>query len=164
MNETKCCVSWICLLAGPDDELVRSKHFAPDKYTILLYINKVLCYRLPCGIHMYSCHVIYVTESVVAYCVCRPKQVFVREKSFSVFMILNVREKYTVINSGTCKRNRRDYLEPGLNRGRRQQVHYRLSDHWLLCLFTIQLNGRITETVLPKLTQPLCHCPTPSLY
>ena len=29
-----------------------SKHVALSKYIILLCINKVLCYRLTCGIHM----------------------------------------------------------------------------------------------------------------
>jgi len=29
--------SWICLLGGPEDELIRSKHVALTKYTIFLY-------------------------------------------------------------------------------------------------------------------------------
>ena len=40
--------SWICLLGGPEDDLIRSKHVALTKYTIFFYINTVLCYRLTC--------------------------------------------------------------------------------------------------------------------
>ena len=63
--------------------------------------------------------------------------------------LLVYRRKYKLVNSGTYEENRRYYLGPDLNFGRRQQVHYSLSDQWLFCLFTVQLNEWITETVPP---------------
>ena len=43
--------SWICLLGGPEDHLIRLKH-VPWQTILFLCINKVLCYRLACCIYM----------------------------------------------------------------------------------------------------------------
>ena len=43
--------SWICLLGGPEDDLIRPKHVALTK-VLFLYINIVFCYQLTCCIYM----------------------------------------------------------------------------------------------------------------
>jgi len=42
--------SWICFLREPEEDLIKVETCRPDNMLFLLYINKVLCYRLTCCI------------------------------------------------------------------------------------------------------------------
>lgn len=64
---------------------------------------------------------------------------------------------YKFINSGTYRQNRVGQLGFDLNGDRRQQINYRLSDHWMVCVFTVELNEWIREILPPLNSHSLSH-------
>ena len=117
--KSRASLTWFraCFLPG------RPKDISTPGMWATVSLSRQIVASVPHSLQRYNCHVIYVMKSVLANCVCQPKQVFVRQ---IIFCICNFKyqRKCRIISSGTFKRNRTDSLGPDLNCGRRQQVQH----------------------------------------